>query len=299
MVYRDEIINSNEYKLTGEAFRIGEAALLGMLYEVSTSPSPGLVSPYSSGAHKDMDFFTFLKSSSSIAYSMYLCAQAGIDNPKGDILKLLRKIGISAEKEMLKATGGVNTQKGLLFLLGILCASSGRCISRGLLLNRLNISNLCGEICSGIVELELKEIKADKKLSNGERLYIENGITGIRGEMEKGIPTVINFGLPAYEDALKSGLSTSEALCHSLISIMRVVEDTTVINRCGMEALLYMRDCAKRAMEIGGMKSIEGREYIKSLDNDFIKRNISPGGAADLLAATVMIYQLEGMGENK
>lgn len=299
MVYRDEIISSNEYKLTREAFRIGEAALLGMLYEVSASPSPGLVSPYSNGAHKDMDFFTFLKSSSSIAYSMYLCAQTGIDNPKWDILKHLRKIGIDAEDNMLKATGGVNTQKGLLFLLGILCAASGRCIKRKLILNRLNISNLCSEICLGIVEKELRGIKADKELSNGERLYIENGITGIRGEVERGIPTVINFGIPAYEDALKGGLITSEALCHSLIAIMEAVEDTTVINRCGMGGLLYMRSCAKRAMELGGMKSIEGREYITALNNDFIKRNISPGGAADLLAATVMIYELEGMGVNR
>lgn len=290
----NEVIKNNKgIVLTDNAFKIGEAAILGMLYEVSASPSPGLVSPYSTGAHSDMDFFTFLKSTSSIAYSMYLCAQIGIDNPEGDILKQLRKIGIMAENRMFKATEGVNTQKGLLFLQGVISASAGRCISRKLSLNRFNISKLCSEICSGLVDKELKSIKHNKNLSNGEKLYIEKGFKGIRGEVEMGLPVVINHGIPAYEDALKSGLEIKKALCHSLVSIMTAVEDTTVLNRCGLDGLCYMRSCAKKAIELGGMKTKQGEEYITDLDSEFIKRKISPGGAADLLAATVMIYKLE------
>lgn len=143
-------------KLTPPAFKIGEAAILGMLYEVSSSPSPGLVSPYSSGVHRDMDFFTFLRSSSSIAYAMYLCAQAGMDYPLEDILKTIRSIGIEAEKNMFKATGGVNTHRGFLFLGGIVCAGAGYCIQTTVDLNRNNISSACSKICNGIVKKELK-----------------------------------------------------------------------------------------------------------------------------------------------
>ncbi len=280
-------------KITHTAFRIGEAAILGMLYEVSSSPSPGLVSPYSSGVHRDMDFFTFMRSSSSIAYAMYLCAQVGMDYPIEDILKTIRSIGIEAEKNMFKATGGVNTHRGFLFLGGIVSAAAGYCVQTVRDLNRENISSACSKICYGIVERELANIKYNEKLSNGEKLYIKHGITGVRGEVEKGLPTVLEVGLPMYEDGIYYNLPTGEALCHSLMGIMTRVEDTTVVNRCGLEGLAFMGKLAGIAVEIGGMKTVEGKEFIHDLDRVFNDNNISPGGAADLLAISVMIHELE------
>ncbi|MDF2674332.1 MAG: citG [Clostridiales bacterium] len=285
-------INSG-VKLTPEAFKIGEAAILGMLYEVSASPSPGLVSPYSTGVHSDMDFFTFMRSSSSIAYAMYICAQIGMDYPIDDILRTIRSIGIDAEKNMFKATRGINTHRGFLFLGGLVCAAAGYCMQASIELNRGNISSACLNICSGIVDMELKKLNPTDKLSNGERLYMEHGLTGVRGEVEYGLPTVLEIGLPMYEDALYYNLPTAEALCHSLMGIMTRVEDTTVVNRCGLQGLIFMRRLAEIAVEIGGMKTVEGKEFIHDLDRVFEENNISPGGAADLLAITVMIHELE------
>jgi triphosphoribosyl-dephospho-CoA synthase CitG len=275
-----------------EAFKIGEAAILGMLYEVSASPSPGLVSPYSSGSHSDMDFFTFLNSTASIAHSMYMCAQIGIDYDN-DILKRLRSVGIYAEKNMLKATEGVNTQRGLLFLAGVVCAAAGRSLKNRKFINRYTISEECAFICKGIVERELKAIKNEDELSNGELLYLKYGVTGIRGEVENGLPSVLNVGLPLYEEALSFGLKQNEALSHSLIGLMTCVEDTTVINRCGIEGLDLMRKLAKMDLELGGMKTSEGRSFIREMEVIFEENKISPGGAADLLAVTAMIYKLE------
>lgn len=280
-------------KLTPKAFKIGEAAILGMLYEVSASPSPGLVSPYSSGVHRDMDFFTFMRSSSSIAYAMYLCAQIGMDYQIDEILKNIRCIGIDAEKNMLKATVGVNTHRGFLFLGGLVCAAAGYCVQTSRELNRNNISSICSNICIGMVDRELKELKHKEKLSNGERLYIEHGLTGVRGEAEGGLPTVLEVGLPMYEEGIYYNLPTGEALCHSLMGIMTKVEDTTVVNRCGTEGLAFMRKLAGISVEIGGMKTVEGKEFIHDLDSVFNENNISPGGAADILAITVMIHELE------
>lgn len=280
-------------KITHAAFKIGEAAILGMLYEVSASPSPGLVSPYSSGAHRDMDFFTFMRSSSSIAYAMYLCAQIGIDYPLEDILKTIRSVGVEAEKNMFKATNGVNTHRGFLFLGGIVCAAAGYCTQTSIDLNRENISSACSKICCRIVEEELENIVYAEKLSNGEKLYLEHGITGVRGEVEKGLPIVLEMGIPMYEEALYYNLPAGEALCHSLVGIMTKVEDTTVVSRCGLEGLAFMRRLAGIAVEIGGMRTIEGKEFIHDLDQVFSENNISPGGAADLLAITVMIHELE------
>lgn len=283
----------NGMKITPKAYEIGETAILGMLYEVSASPSPGLVSPFSSGVHRDMDFFTFMRSSSAIAYAMYICAQIGMDYDTDKILKSIRSIGVNAEKNMFRSTGGVNTHRGFLFLGGLVCAAAGYCVQANVKLNRHNISSACSNICRGIVDRELMGLDCNRKLSNGERLYIEYGLKGVRGEAEGGLPTVLEAGLPMYEEGLYYGLPTGEALCHSLMGIMTRVEDTTVVNRCGMEGLAFMRKLAEIAVEIGGMRTVEGKEFISDLDRVFNENNISPGGAADLLAITVMIHELE------
>lgn len=287
--------NLKNIKLSKEAMEVARLALCSMLYEVSTSPSPGLVSPVSKGAHSDMDFFTFLKSTSSISYYLPIFVQIGIDYDD-NILKRLREVGIKAEKDMLKATNGVNTQRGLLFLMGILCACAGSCIKKGLSLNRYNISKECIDICKDIVKDELYNIDKSKKLTNGEVLFLKYGIQGIRGEVEKGIPTVLKYGLPSLEDALKNKLCIKDALSHTLINIMTNIEDTTVLNRCGIEGLNRMKSLAIKAMEFGGMKTLEGKNFISFMEEVFIKENISPGGAADILAATLFIYKLENGG---
>lgn len=294
--YCNEVLdNINQgYKLSPNAFKIGEAAITGMLYEVSSSPTPGLVSPFSNGVHRDMNYFTFLKSTSSIAYAMYICAQIGIDY-EVDILKKIRSVGLEAEKEMLKATGGVNTQMGLLFGAGIVCAGAGSCVRKEIDINRFNISSECKLIAKGIVEKELKHLDDKKKLSNGEKIYLNHGITGIRGEIENGLSSVIDMGLPLYEEAIKLGMDINKALAHSLIGIMSVVEDTVVISKAGIYGLEYMRREASIAMKLGGMYTPQGEAYIKEMEDDFISHKISPGGAADLLAISVMIYELENM----
>lgn len=277
--------------LSCDAFKIGDAALYGMLCEVSTTPSPGLVSPISKGSHKDMDFFTFLASTSSIAHFMYIFAQIGIDY-EDDILKRIRSIGVQAEKCMLKATNGVNTQKGILFLAGVICASAGRCIRLKEDINRYNISKECSVICYGILD-ELKCKDKSTCTTNGENIYVKYGIEGIRGEVHRGLPSVLKVGLPSYEDARVFGLNNNEAFSETLISLMTVTDDTNVIKRYGMEGLAVMRNCANHAMELGGMRTEKGREYISYMEELFISKNISPGGTADLLAATVIIYRIE------
>jgi triphosphoribosyl-dephospho-CoA synthetase len=239
-----------------------------------------------------MDYFTFLRSTSSIAAAMYRCAQTGISE-NFSILNFIRSIGIKAENDMLASTNGVNTQKGLLFLGGIACAAAGSCIRMKKNVNRLNISAECSAITEGIVERELKDLNNKANMTNGEKIYLDYGITGIRGEVVKGLPSVMNTGLPIYEAALKSGLDLNKALVQALIGLMTVVEDTVVINRSGMSGLSYMHNQAKIVLELGGMYTPEGDAFINSLDKEFISRRISPGGAADLLAITVMIHELE------
>ncbi|MCX7904881.1 MAG: triphosphoribosyl-dephospho-CoA synthase [Caloramator sp.] len=274
---------------------VGQVLLEGMILEVISHPSPGLVSPFSNGSHRDMDYNTFLRSTATIAKYLPYFVHIGLKYDK-NILEKIREIGLLAEEDMFRATSGINTQKGLIFLTGLIGASAGRCLKLNLSLNRHNIANIIKEITSGIVEKELKSIKKDRKLTNGERLYLKYGVTGIRGEVEKGLPTVLKWGLPAFEDALEFGLSVNDALIYSLIFIISKLEDTTVLNRRGLKGLYFMKNVAKNAIFLGSMKTKIGRKYIYLMDKIFKEENISPGGAADLLAATYIIYKLEKWG---
>lgn len=278
-------------------WNIGSWAVEAMLMEAACTPAPGLVDRDNAGAHRDMDFFTFLMSSSALAGSMFRCAAAGYsyEGQPGELLVVLRHIGKAGETQMLGATGGVNTQKGLLFLLGILTAAAASLIRRTDVVTAGQILDTVAAMTRGIVARELVPLagKPADRMTAGENLYRQFGITGIRGEVEAGIPSIRKQGLPVLKAALAAGLSLNDALVHTLMSLMTVVEDTTILNRHSREILLDVQSQAKYIMDIGGMLTDLGKKQIFALDEAFIARNISPGGVADLLAATYFLYLVE------
>ncbi len=283
---------------TGAIWDIGSWAVEAMLMEAACTPAPGLVDRDNSGAHQDMDFFSFLMSSSTLAGTMFRCAAAGYYHQGllTDLLPVLRYIGKDGEHQMLQATGGVNTQKGLVFLLGILTAAAAYCLKQSHNVTAAQILDAVAAMTNGIVARELAPLalkQAATKLTAGERLYLQYGVTGIRGESEAGIPSVRNCALPVLTEALRHGLSLNDALVHTLLHLMTTVQDTTILHRHGMDTLLEVQSQAKAIVAQGGMLTEVGRAQIIELDKTFIERNISPGGVADLLAATYFLYIVE------
>ncbi|QDR80011.1 citrate lyase holo-[acyl-carrier protein] synthase [Sporomusa termitida] len=279
-------------------WNIGSWAIEAMLLEAACTPAPGLVDRDNAGAHQDMDFFSFLMSSSALAGSMFRCAAAGWGHQgtPAELLPVLRCIGQEGEQQMLQATGGVNTQKGLLFLLGILTAAATYTLQQTNIATADQILATAAAMASGLVARELAVLKAGQatgRLTAGEKLYVKYGVTGIRGEIEAGLPSIKAQGLPVLKAALGQGLSLNDALVHTLLSLMTVVQDTTILNRHGLEILDEVQNNARRVMDYGGMLTAAGRALIGALDTAFIKRNISPGGVADLLAATYFLYLVE------
>lgn len=281
---------NNCYSITDSAFEIGSFAIQAMLYEVSCFPSPGLVSPVSNGAHRDMNFYSFLDSTVALNKYFSIFAQEGMSG-KGsrEIFSGIRQLGELAEKEMFAKTGGVNTHKGMLFLMGISCAAVGRALYTKVAF--ADIPKIIKEMTAGIVAKELKVLKEEASLSNGERLFLKYQSKGIRGEVEAGIPTVFNYGLEVYRNSEE--LSQNDRLIHTLISIMQICEDTTILHRHSPDVLVAVKARAKDIMAAGGMKSNEGRQQVQLLSQEFIERNISPGGSADLLGVTVFFYLVE------
>lgn len=270
-----------------------------VLYEVSASPKPGLVDRNNSGAHNDMDYFTFLRSSSAIIDEFRSMAAVGTlieDKQLKDVLEMIRPIGIKAEKKMFQATSGVNTHKGIIFSIGIICVAAGFAMKKtgDHTIKAEVICDIVKRITSGICERELRNIEDKEQLSNGEKLYKKYELKGIRGEVESGFDTALTKGLPILRQNFDKK-NVNDVLVQALLNIMTVSEDTNIVWRYDIYTLNYVKEYSKIVLENGGMFSDKGKRNIIDMDKAFIEKNISPGGSADLLAVTIMLALLEGI----
>lgn len=297
-VDKDEIkmdLNNYTCKLSpfdADLQKVGQYLTQAILLEVSTHPKPGLVTRLSNGAHKDMSIFTFMMSSAVLSKAFNDLQDIGQAH-RGTLAELfckLRSYGVGAEAELLRVTKGVNTQRGILFAGGIVSAVSGYAMNMGL--SRDALLPMIKEMAAGLVAKELKNLD-HAAMTAGEKLYYKYGITGIRGEVENGFPSVVNYGLPALEDAFNKGATINDALVHALISLMTVVEDSNVIWRTDYDTLLEVQRIAKNILSLGSVFTEKGRMAIAETERYFLQRRISPGGSADLLSVTIALYLLE------
>ena len=274
---------------------ITSAILSGILLEAVCHPSPGLVSPFSSGSHQDMNVYSFMVSTAAISLFFDACVRLGSDwDRKQDLLAELRLLGVSAEKEMRLATGGVNTHKGIIFLGGVASAAAGIVLRETGTLKAESICAAIAAICDGLVEKDLKSGAPEpgKALTQGECWYKKIKTTGVRGEAEKGLPSVRMKGLPVFHRTIQTG-SLQDAMVQTLLHLMMVTEDTTVLARAGEKGLAFVKETAMRTLELGGIETEKGRHSIEEMEREFISRRISPGGSADLLAITLALWIME------
>lgn len=297
-VDKDEIkmdLNNYTCKLSpfdADLQKVGQYLTQAILLEVSTHPKPGLVTRLSNGAHKDMSIFTFMMSSAVLSKAFNDLQDIGQAH-RGTLAELfckLRSYGVGAEAELLRVTKGVNTQRGILFAGGIVSAVSGYAMNMGL--SRDALLPMIKEMAAGLVAKELKNLD-HAAMTAGEKLYYKYGITGIRGEVENGFPSVVNYGLPALEDAFNKGATINDALVYALIALMTAVEDSNVIWRTDYETLLEVQRIAKNILSLGSVFTEKGRMAIAETERYFLQRRISPGGSADLLSVTITLYLLE------
>lgn len=242
---------------------VSNIAIKSILFEVTASPKPGLVDRYNSGAHKDMDFFTFMRSSSVLYPYFYNCTKAGMDFEGNDFKELLlkmRPIGIKAEEDMFKATHGINTHKGILFSRGIIAAAAGSLFKESgeRLLDALEISRRTQLISKDITkELESSHHKAN--LTYGEILYLKHGTKGIRGEVESGFQTVMDISLPVLEELVSEGTHCiNDILIQVLLHLMKNTEDSNVLGRHNMAILNFVQEESKEALILGGCFTKKG-----------------------------------------
>lgn len=263
--------------------QLANAALKALLYEVDVQPKPGLVDPVDHATHLDMDVFTFIDSAVSLHPYLAEFAQAGIDFKDDDLTKLfsqIRRIGVEAEKSMFEATGGINTHKGAIFSLGILLAAAGY--------DKDNVQAVTKKMLKGLTENDFKNLDTKRKLTNGERMYLEYGITGIRGEAESGYPIVFEKSLPFLKAHF--GNDFGHVLLDTLMVIVSESYDSNVVKRGNLESLKHVQAYAKSVLDAGGCSDPVGREILDDMNSYCNENNLSLGGSADLLIITIYLF---------
>ncbi|MGK6310525.1 triphosphoribosyl-dephospho-CoA synthase [Variovorax sp. DT-64] len=262
---------------------IGRAATLALHDELSLAPKPGLVTLIDSGSHEDMDAHTFMRSLFSLRRYFVGIAEAGARGAEFDVLE---RYGIAAEARMLAATGGVNTHRGAIFMLGLLCAAAGAaCREHGAAPHPEQLRDA------------LRQHWGDALASRARRApVLPGGIAArrhhLRGASEEAalaFPVLFETALPAMRRGIARGLTPSQTRIDTLFHIVAVLDDSNLAHRGGLDGLRWAQRAARDFLDRGGIARPRGLQEAQGIADDFVLRRLSPGGAADTLAAACWI----------
>lgn len=282
-------------------------AALSLLDEVYAAPKPGLVDRIDSGAHADMKFEDFILSTAAItpflremavtAYQSCFTLPASPDAARetdAALFSRLRELGKHAEREMYATTGGVNTHKGAVFTLGLLSAGAGLLYAKSGKLSAETILDEVQSLVGDTLELELAELRAGAAGSaHGEAVLHRDGTGGVRSAAANGFPLLRSVALPLLRQYEAEERPAEASVLNVLLHLILHVSDTNVLYRGGKEALLTLRADCRNILSQGGAFTSEGSALLYELKETCKQRNISPGGAADLLSAALFLHRIE------
>lgn len=243
-----------------------------MRKEVYLYPKFGLVSNRDSGAHHDMKIDHFLASIKALEPYLKVFLEAGFDESID--LEGLRKVGQEAEEAMYEATRHINTHKGAIFIYGAFLPYFIRGIVHQDTLP--GIMAVMAQAVEEVTKHDFDYLKDKKVLTPGEIIYQKYGLKGIRSEVAKGFPSVMNwYPNASYNDYQK------------LCAIMARLDDTTIIKRHNYTMLRNV----KEEMSVLLKEEPFNFSTYKVLSNQYKAKGISPGGAADLLSLVFFLDQ--------
>lgn len=263
---------------------LAQQAVKALLYEVSVTPKPGLVDRDNNGSHKDMNFYTFINSSTALYDYFKKCALKAVELSNKTpqyVFQNLRYLGLEAENKMYQYTIGINTHKGAIFSFGLMIAATAYLSENG---RETTVENIL-EICSQMAQLSLADFENNNlHQSFGKQIFEQKKIKGIRGQAAAGYPDV-KPALELLKYSLKNGDGFDMAGAKVLCLLMSKLEDTNVIKRSDVDTLKKMQ---KKAEQMFVSENFS--EEFSALNNEFVNLNISHGGCADLLAICFLLY---------
>lgn len=265
---------------------LGRMAVACLHAELALAPKPGLVTPFDTGSHDDMDAGTFLRSLFALRHYFRDVARAGAEDAP---FAVLRAHGMAAETAMLAATGGINTHRGAIFSLGLLVAAAAAC--RREQQRSASADAVCLAVQRWAADLTFAPLDPD---SPGQRACRRHGVTGVREQAAAGYPVLRTHALPAMRAALNAGLSRDAARCHTLMVLVAELDDLNLLHRGGADGLHWARAQAAAFVADGGAHVPGWHARLQTISDAFVARRLSPGGSADLLACCDFLLRQEG-----
>ncbi|HEU0203672.1 MAG TPA: triphosphoribosyl-dephospho-CoA synthase MdcB [Burkholderiaceae bacterium] len=275
----------------GLSERVGRLAVRSLYNEAALYPKPGLVSPVDNGSHADMSMATFYRSLFALRRYFPAITRAGAADPE---LCELQALGLVAERDMLRATAGVNTHRGAIFHLGLLCAATGRLHQQGAVPTSAALCRTVAERWSDAILQSAQSAQLDpKQTSHGLQVLRRYSVGGARAEAAAGFPNVMGASLHAYRRVLRATGDARRAGVQALFVLIERTEDSNLLWRGGLEGARFARQCATAFLRNGGAVADDWLRDAASIHRQFVARNLSPGGCADLLAVTLFLHACE------
>ncbi|SEH53030.1 triphosphoribosyl-dephospho-CoA synthase [Mycolicibacterium rutilum] len=260
---------------------IAELAVTALHDEADLTPKPGLVDRRGPGAHRDMSVDLLHTSAEELRRPLVQCAEVTTQLAIGPELRArIGVIGRDGETAMLDATGGVNTHRGALWALGLLCAAAGA--------GAVTPDRAAG-FAAELAGIPDPGLAGREPMSHGSRARQMFHVAGAKGEAQQGFPTVIRHALPT----LRCTLDPRAARLDALISVIAHLDDTCLLHRGGAHGLADVQAAARAVIAAGGVRTPAGWDGFGRLDRLCARRRLSPGGAGDLLAAAIYLDALD------
>lgn len=271
---------------------IAHLATQALQAELDTTPKPGLVDKDNNGAHRDMDYALMQRSIDTlhpyfVKLALLGCADALPTHTS------IRDIGIEAEKAMLSATNGVNTHKGALFSMGLAVVAAAH-EERKIAANEEQIlkERNGGEDVLVSLQTTIKALAAsfpDTSGTHGSKAkLLSKGTTAIKGALDnarEGYEMLFAEWLPFYIERRKE--RDAYTLHKTLLRIMCDLDDTNIIYRTDLATAEEVKQEARALLDSFS------KAALKDMDRRYTARNISPGGAADMLSLTIFIGSIQ------
>jgi triphosphoribosyl-dephospho-CoA synthase len=262
---------------------IGRAATLALHDELALAPKPGLVSFIDNGSHADMDAHTFMRSLFALRRSFVQMAELGAARAP---FAALERCGMAAEARMLAATGGVNTHRGAIFVLGLLCAAIAAAQADGRALDAIAVRASLQRHWGAALQARSHRPPS----LPGGLAAARHGLRSASQEAALGFPTLFDTALPAWASA--RGLPLPRQRLQVFFSILAVLDDSNLAHRGGIEGLQFARRQASGWLAGGGAAQPAAEARAWAVHRRFVQGRLSPGGCADTLAAACLLHRV-------
>ena len=265
---------------------VAHLATRALKAELNTTPKPGLVDTHDSGAHRDMDHALMMRSIRALHPYFVQPATLGYDSTQLPAHNDIVSIGLEAEKAMFKSTGGVNTYKGALFSMGLALTAATFIIGRGKVATTTHGKEYVpGDLLSAII-IQLANGFPDTRGTHGSQAkqaaQAGGSLKSALDNAREGYTQLFGEWLPFYETRIKG--DDSYVKHKTLLRIMCDLDDTNIVYRTDYDTMLNVKTLARHLLEDFSEAGIE------DMNRDFVGRNISPGGSADMLALVVFLF---------